>query len=178
MSGFGPLEKLFQNICVVLPGWVRLMRWSRGCIQYKKVRGTEVVVLLTDSHVNMIVNSARRSRGVTCSHPESAARGVGYLTCEVPKKSYYEQRCAFNQVCRLTDIVRQLAKSSCPSPRLEFSTFSVPCEPFLPCLKLSQEWQAKHNENYRKSPSSKFEVWCKTFLANDQISSCFSSRRG
>ena len=88
------------------------------------------------------------------------------------------ERCAFNQVCRLTDIVRQLAKSSCPSPRLEFSTFSVPCEPFLPCLKLSQEWQAKHNENYRKSPSSKFEVWCKTFLANDQISSCFSSRRG
>lgn len=68
------------------------MRWSRGCIQYKQVRGTEVVVLLTDSHVNMIVNSARRSRGVTCSHPESAARGVGYLTCEVPKKSYYEQR--------------------------------------------------------------------------------------
>ena len=95
-------------------------RWSRGCIQYKKVRGTEVVVLLTDSYVNMIVSLARRSRGVRCStRVGGARRRVLDLRGAKEELSRATNAVLLIKVCRLTDIVRQLAKLSCPSPRLE-----------------------------------------------------------
>ena len=161
VRGSAMLKRLFQKLCLVSFGRVRSMWWPRGCIQKgKRLGGYRLPYWFLrgqDSEFDVCVQIARRKV------LPPIAGGARHRVLDLQETLLRKGSLCLKNVSRLTDIVRLLAELRRWYPRLELPTVSVPRES-LPGLTLLQEWWAKYDENCRKSPSSKYEVWCMRFL--------------